>query len=160
MELSYDDESDKVGLYENLYGMLIVNFWNEEQRDLLVRAIEKAEEWSSVARDNKVEQLNKVILPDEKIILDTYYNSGEGWWPDGLWFDYQFLIAEINGKLMHLFLIRYRTADDMNTGSFGQCYAFRVGEETKALKNCFTSEAVKGYRDSIIGKKDTESLFN
>jgi len=54
--------------------------------------------------------------------------------------------------LKYLFLLQYRTVDDLNNGNFGRSYVFNVGEGTSLLEGFFVPDAIESYRQKS-GKK-------
>ncbi|MEA1911999.1 MAG: hypothetical protein U9N32_10075, partial [Spirochaetota bacterium] len=127
MELFYNSDNESLILYDR-WDFTMAYIFNEAARLLLLKAIAKAEEWKNVAVTNNVNQMNKEIPGIDNVKIISLANYGDGWYPAGNLINYQFLIMEYNNKIRYLFLIRARSVDDLNNGSFGAAYSFDIGE--------------------------------
>lgn len=159
LELSYNSDNESLILYDR-WDFTMAYIFNEEARLLLLKAIAKAEEWKNVAVTNNVNQMNKEIPGIDNVKIISLANYGDGWYPAGNLINYQFLIMEYNNKIRYLFLIRARSVDDLNNGSFGAAYSFDIGESSNALKYAFSDDMLEEYKEVVRKKSSTSDLFD
>jgi hypothetical protein len=117
-------------------------------------AVDKAIEWSAVAKENKVQDTAKQI-GDAEILRIPYWANGRYTPNTFMLLEFYFRVFEWEGKNETLLLIRY----DMQNINNGLYIAFKE-KDFKHLKNILSAESLAKARNEAQEKAKTEDLFN